>query len=64
MKEFIEYVLSFYGKDGIYDIGATENDVKVALNIRIKTRSDIPFDGDSVDRELVRDIILAMKESV
>lgn len=64
MKEFVDYVLSFYGKGGLYDIGATEEDVKIALNIRLKTRQDIEFDGDSFDREIVRDIILAMKEKV
>lgn len=62
MKEFIDYVLSFYGKGGLYDIGATEEEVKTALNIRLKIRQDIEFDGDSYDREIVRDIILAMKE--
>lgn len=64
MQSFVDYVMSFYGKGGIYDMGATEEEVKIALNIRMKLRQDIEFDGDSFDREIVRDIILAMKEKV
>ena len=56
--KFIEYVLEFYGKDGIYDFGANEEEVLKALRIRLEKHSDIDFGGDSLDRELVRDIIL------
>lgn len=57
MEEFIEYVMSFYAKDGIYDIGATRREVELAIGIRLG-RTEIPFDGDSIDREMIRDIIL------
>ena len=60
-NEFIEYVLLFYGDGGIYDINATKEEVVEALNVRLKIRKDIPFDGDSFDRELVRDIILGSR---
>jgi hypothetical protein len=63
ITEFVEYVLSFYGTGGIYDFGATEADVRGALEERIRTASaDCPFEGDSVDRELVRDIMLKDRE--
>ena len=57
MQEFIEYVLSFYGTGGLYDINASVDEVKKAIRIRL-LNDDLPFDGDTVDRELVRDIIL------
>ncbi len=56
-SEFVEYVLSFYGKGEIYDLGVKEDEVYKALEMRLK-RKDIEFSGDSLDRELVRDIIL------
>ena len=64
VNEFVEYVLDFYGKGGLYDLGATENDVRVALNVRLKIRPDVEFDGDTLDREMVRDIMIAMREPV
>jgi hypothetical protein len=56
--EFVEYVLAFYGAGGIYDFGAEAADVERALDIRLERRADLPFDGDSLDREIVRDIML------
>jgi hypothetical protein len=53
--EFIRYCLDFYGPGGIYDIGATAAEVEAALDARMA--HEIPFEGDSVDRELIRDII-------
>jgi|TARA_R110000851_G_scaffold123682_2_gene253569 hypothetical protein len=59
-EEFISYVLSFYGTgdDAIYPMGATREDVIFALGIRIAGRPAFPFDGDSTDREMVRDIMI------
>ena len=57
MRDFIDYVLSFYGVGGIYDFGVTEEEIKEAIEIRID-KYELPFAGDSVDREMVRDIIL------
>lgn len=64
VNDFVEYVLDFYGKGGLCDFGATEKEVRVALNVRLKTRPDLEFDGDTLDREMVRDIMLAMREPV
>jgi|TARA_R110000796_G_scaffold205939_1_gene322312 hypothetical protein len=61
MSEFVKYVMRFYGKGGIYDFGATEEDIVIATDIRLKNKPEIPFDGDSLDREIVRDILLDMK---
>ena len=55
---FIDYCMSFYGKGGLNDLGATEKMIENALAIRLKKYSDIPFDGDSVDREFIRDIMI------
>ena len=57
MDEFYTYVLSFYGKQGLYPMGATLVDVKAATKIH-KHRTNIEFEGDSVDRENVRDILI------
>jgi len=69
MKEFVDYVMDFYGASGIYDIGATREEVWQATCIRIKRNADQPlngisFDGDSLDREAVRDIVLEMRQRV
>ena len=61
VNEFVNYVMQFYGKGGIYDFGATEKDIIIATGIRLQNRPEMPFDGDSLDRELVRDILLEMK---
>lgn len=66
MKEFVDYVMSFYGKNEVYDMGATREEVWQATCIRIKRMKDSPrngisFEEDSIDREIVRDIILEMR---
>lgn len=65
--EFVKYVLDFYGVGGLYDFGAddyssaTAEDVEKALDIRLERHKDVWFDGDSFDRELVRDIMLEFR---
>ena len=59
---FVEYLLDFYGAGGIYDFGVTEKDILIATGIRMNERPDLPFEGDSLDREIVRDIMERMKE--
>ena len=61
MNEFIDYVLSFYGKGGIYQINATRDEVLIATGIRIERDKVVDFVGDTVDREKVRDIIIEMR---
>jgi hypothetical protein len=62
MDEFYSYVLDFYGPNGIYDIGATEEEVKKATEL-VKNEVGDDFEGDSVDREKVRDVILDQMRS-
>lgn len=64
--KFVNYVLDFYGERGMYKDffdekdGVPRSEVEVALAIR-KKHDDPPFSGDSFDRELVRDIMLAKR---
>jgi hypothetical protein len=59
VTDFIDYVMSFYGsgEDAIYDYAFTREEVESAIAIRLLDEV-IEFAADSVDRELVRDIVL------
>jgi len=57
MQEFIDYVLMFYGPGEIDDLNFSEDEVKKAVRIHILD-GKVEFAGDSVDREMVRDIVL------
>jgi hypothetical protein len=67
--EFIEYVFSFYGPEQMYGdlFKHTLSKLEVTLAIgmyleRLRHDKDISFgDGDSVDRERVRDILLELR---
>ena len=56
-NEFIEYCLSFYGPNGLYDQGRTREQVAYATLMYLDACNDqITWgDGDSLDRERVRD---------
>ena len=59
INDFIDYVMSFYGADGLYPMGANRTIVRKATNdvmriAKIKGRS---FRGDSIGREQVRDMM-------
>lgn len=56
-EDFIEYVYSFYGKEGLYPMSATISQIIDAVGILLTTE-DWNFVGDSVDREKVRDILI------
>ena len=60
MTEFYDYVLSFYGPGGIYPMGATLDLVERATNdlVQILQIKGQEYCGDSVDRELVRDLLI------
>jgi len=60
MTEFYDYVLSFYGPEGIYPMGANLTLVRKATQdlIRILKIKGQEFCGDSIDRELVRDLLI------
>jgi hypothetical protein len=54
---FVDYVKSFYGPGGIYDMGATDD---MIIDAAFKyMRSGADFCGDSFDRENVRDIMIS-----
>ena len=57
MNEFVDYVYDFYGKNGIYDMGATVSQIQTATIHYIGSDDSLPFYGDSLDRERVRDIL-------
>jgi hypothetical protein len=61
LDEFYDYVLSFYGKDGIYPMGATLPLIQKATSdiIQIINIKGEEFCGDSIDRELVRDLLIS-----
>jgi hypothetical protein len=56
MSDFYHYVLSFYGENGIYNMGATLDMVMEATKKYINSSDE--FYGDSFDREAVRDILI------
>lgn len=56
--EFIDYCMKFYGDGSIYDIKATRAELERAYRIRRLFDRFLPFDGDSFDREWVRDILV------
>ena len=64
--EFIDYVLSFYGKGGLYDQGRTKEQIAYATTVYLDAcayyeENNMPNmtwgGGDSLDRERVRDIM-------
>ena len=59
---FIDYVTSYYGPGGIYDMGATPLQIAEATIYRLTDREYVnkPFYGDTMDREYVRDILKAL----
>lgn len=53
-EEFFNYVNSFYGNAGIYNMGFEEDCIRAAIEIvRLGNRFGVPFCGDSLDREHV-----------
>jgi len=72
LSEFVDYVWSFYDPNcDLYPIkGLTKNDIVNAFNIYIERieKGDLEYvhyswgEGDSLDRERVRDIILELPQ--
>ena len=62
-QQFIDYVYSFYGKDGLYDQNRTKEQIAYATCIYLDAIAHYDSevftwgDGDSLDRERVRDIM-------
>ena len=66
IEDFKKYVWSFYGEDqGLYrdffDNNLTMEEIEKAIEIRLSNMK-LAFDGDSIDREIVRDIIYKMRD--
>ena len=61
INDFIDYTLTFYGPDGIYPMGANRTVVRNAINdiIKIARIKGEEFCGDSIDRELARDLLIS-----
>lgn len=62
-EDFLAYVESFYGADGLYPMGATKEHIADAMNILVErhgTDENVPgsVSWDSWDRERVRDIMI------
>jgi hypothetical protein len=57
---FVSYVLQFYGPGQIYDYGFTEAEVIKATKSYLLS-SKISFEGDTVDRENVREVVFAQR---
>ena len=57
MNPFIQYVYNFYGPGGIFDMGATVEQIKDATIKYITTDPDSWGGGDTTDREEVREIL-------
>jgi hypothetical protein len=64
MKQFHKYVHTFYGIEGVYDMGATGAQIAEATHTYLVglASGQMPGatwgDGDSIDRERVRDILI------
>ena len=58
--DFVDYVESFYGDGGIYDLGfkVTREHIWNATSVHLMRLVDDSFEGDTVDREIVRDIMI------
>ena len=62
---FTQYMLDFYGPNGIYPLGFTSTQIGLATQLyKCRLLEGEEFLGDSLDRERVRDIILAARENV
>ena len=63
VDEFIEYMQLFYcGEKAIYRYDFNIEEICGGMIDRFKYRPSLDFDGDSVDREMVRDMIIDVRE--
>ncbi len=65
IKKFIAYIFTCYGPKGefvkFFGDSLTVGEVEIAVKKRLEL-TQIEFDGDSFDRELVRDILFIMRD--
>lgn len=57
-KSFVDYVGSFYGEGGVYDMGATDEQIENAYATMVKEYGQDSIDHDSIDRERLREILI------
>ena len=58
LKPFVEYCHSFYGQGGIYDMGVSMTELyEAAATYLLSPDREAEFEGDSFDREQVREIL-------
>jgi len=64
INDFVDYIESFYADGGIYPMGLTRDEALVATGARIGLCkwNNVPFEGDTIDREAVRDIVLELRQ--
>jgi len=65
IDDFVDYVFSFYGADdALYQMNVTKDDITLATEDYLQAISDLDSDiftwgdGDSLDRERVRDMLV------
>ncbi len=65
LEEFIEYVLDFYSPESeLYpEMQFTREEVVAGYEERLIRHQEHEFEGDTIDREWVRDIVLEMREA-
>lgn len=61
LESFVDYVMGFYGSDGVYPMGADPTIVRKATDdyMKIVEIKGEEFCGDSFDREQVRDLLIS-----
>jgi hypothetical protein len=58
LKPFVDYCFDFYGTGGIYDMGASHTLLyEAAATYLLSPDREAEFEGDSFDREQVREIL-------
>ena len=54
--------LAFYGHGGIYDYGFSVEEILMGMIKRFHYRPSMDFDGDTVDREYVREMVFEIRD--
>ena len=60
LKKFSDYCMSFYGPQGLYPMGMTPDEIQKAVRL-MDLVGNLELEGDSIDRERVRDIVRVMR---
>ncbi len=60
LRKFVDYTMDFYGPQGLYPMGMTPDEIQKAVRL-MDLFGNFDLEGDSVDRERVRDIVRIMR---